>query len=335
MHIVTRMMVRLAGFFFLLGMAQTVRAECISLVKGTVAFDVKSCGVINPEASFDLNNSRYKFIGDLPADEKKKFMDSYRGLLVKGRVARSQAVRSGLSPEKGALNGEDISAFIRPGDGACAQFLGQRLKATLDEACCEGGGDAPCLLSSAYVLKDVKAIGKPDTTTGNKERVQAKVHPDYAKADEAMRKNDPKLAAQLFESVRRDGKLDVTGHYNLGLMYRQLDQCEKAIPVLEWVFKKSSKNEYWANEELIVRKANFLLARCFAKTNKPESAVIILQSYLIDPKKYKAEIRQALNHKDFGWIKTSKEYDKFIKEAHEALGAAPPSATPAETDEDL
>lgn len=294
-------------------------ADCISLVKGPIALDVKSCGVLNPEASFDLTNSRYTFIKDLPPADRKKFLDSYRGLILKGRVARSMAVRSGLSPEKGALNGEEVSFYVRPGEAQCNALMGMRVAGMVDEACCEGGGDAPCLLESSLVLKEVKAIGKPESSAGNKERSKAKATPDYLKAEEALRKKDYKTATRHFEAARQDGRLDLIGHYNLGLSYRLLDQCDKAVPVLDWIFKKSSKNEYWTDEEAVVRRSNFLLARCYAKLNKAEYAMVILQSYLLDPKKFKIELKQALNHKDFGWIKTSKEYQEFRTQADKAL----------------
>lgn len=298
-------------------------ADCVSLVKGPIAFDVKSCGVVNPEASFDLKNARYTFIKDLPPADQKKFMDSYRGLILKGRVARSMAIRSGLSPEKGALNGEEVSVYVRPGEAQCNALMGMRVKGVIDEACCEGGGDAPCLLSSALVLKEVKPVGKADSAAGNKERSVAKASPDYVKAEEALRKKDYKEAARFYELVRQEGRLDLTGHYNLGLSYRFLDQCEKAVPVLDWIFKKSSKNEYWTDEEATVRKANFLLARCYAKLNKADYAMVILQSYLLDPQKYRAELKQGLHHKDFGWIKTSKEYQEFQSQAEKALKSLP------------
>lgn len=294
-------------------------ADCISLVKGPIAFDVKSCGALSPEQTFDLSNSRYKFIKDLPPSDRQKFYNSYRGLLIKGKVARSLAVRSGLSPEKGALNGEDISVFVRPGDAQCSEIDGQRVKAFLDEACCEGGGDAPCLLQTTYVLKDVKPLGKANLDSGNKERKVATNSPTYTKAEAAFRKKDFRNAAKFYEMVREEGKLDVTGYYNLGLAYRLMDKCDKAIPVLEYVFKKASKQEIWSDEEPMVRKSNLLLARCYAKSNKADFAMVILQSYLLDPVKFRNELRQSLNHKDFGWINTTKEYQHFRKEAEAAL----------------
>ncbi len=294
-------------------------ADCISLVKGPIAFDVKSCGQLNPEQSFDMGNSKYKFIRDLPPADRQKFYNSYRGLLVRGKVARSMAVRSGLSPEKGALNGEDIAVFVRPGDGQCSEMDGQRVKAVLDEACCEGGGDAPCLLQTTYVLKEIKTLGKATLESGNKERKVATTSPNYAKAEALFRKKDYRNAAKHYEMVREEGKLDVTGYYNLGLAYRLLDKCEAAVPVLEHVFKKAGKQEFWADEEPMIRKSNLLLARCYSKINKADFAMVILQSYLLDPVKFRNELRQALNHKDFGWIRTTKEYQYFQKEAEAAL----------------
>lgn len=46
---------------------------------------------------------------------------------------------------------------------------------------------------------------------------------------------------------------------------------------------------------------------------------MILNSYLLEPQKYKSELKQALSNKDFGWIHTSKEYRDFKKEVGKKL----------------
>ncbi len=304
----------------LLGWQQPLRAECVSLVKGSIAMDVESCGVLSPEKTFDLSNPRFKFIADLPAPQRKKFFDSYRGLVVKGTVARSLAVRSGLSPEKGVFNGEKITVFITPGAAKCEEILNKRVKGTLDEACCTGGGDVPCLLSSNLVLKEVKPIGKTGSGAGDQARRKANESKEYKKAARAYTKRDYKTAAFLFEGERIRGTLDTMGHYKLGHSFRELDQCEKAVPVLKVLFDKSVKNEFWADEADIIRKGNFMLARCYAKMNQAAFAVVILQGYLLEPGKYRKELETALKHKDFGWINTTKEFREFAAEAERKLG---------------
>ena len=295
-------------------------AECVSLVKGQIAFDVNTCGVFSPEKTFDFSMSRYAFIKDLPAANRKQFYDSYRGLLMKGRVAKSEAIRSGLSPEKGALNGENISVFVMPGQASCENLTGKRLLANLDEACCEGGGDVPCLLNTSFVLKDIKAMGEAnDTEPSEKKKPSFKKSKNYLAAEKLFAKKDYKKAAALFEEAKRNKELDIPGAYKLGITYRLLDQCKKAIPILRDVYDRYIKNDFWAEDEEDIRSANFLLARCYSKLSEPGFAVVVLNAYILDPKKYRKELDLSLKHKDFGWIHTSKEYREYKKDAEKAL----------------
>lgn len=317
---------RLLGAGCLLAMAmlsaEHASAECVSLVKGPIAFDVNSCGVFNPERTFDPSMQRFSFIKDLPAANRKQFYDSYRGLLMKGRVAKSDAIRSGLSPEKGALNGENITVFIMPGQASCENLANKRIQATLDEACCEGGGDVPCLLNTTYVLKEVKPVGdSPENTPGGeKKKPNFKKSKEYLAAEKAFAKRDYKKAVVNFEEAKKKKELDIPGAYKLGITYRLLDQCKKAIPLLREVYDKYIKNDFWAEDEEEIRSSNFLLARCYAKLTQPDFAVVVLSAYLLDPKKYHKELELSLKHKDFGWIHTSKEYREYKRDAEKALG---------------
>ena len=75
-----------------------------------------------------------------------------------------------------------------------------------------------------------------------------------------------------------------------------------------------------------------LLARCLARMNDPQNAVAILNSYLIEPAKYRNEINESLKDSDFGWIHTSREYRDYMKEARKKqnqAGPAAPAAAPA------
>ena len=57
-------------------------SACASLIKGKMAMDVKTCGRISPEKSFDTNRDKYKFIKELPEKQKADFtiviVDSFR-----------------------------------------------------------------------------------------------------------------------------------------------------------------------------------------------------------------------------------------------------------------
>ena len=98
-------------------------AACASLIKGKMAFDVKSCGRLAPEKSFDTSKEKFSFIKDLPEKQKQDFYDSYKGLYITGQVVKSYAVRSGLSPEKGVLAGENIKVFLPPGSMTCKRIV--------------------------------------------------------------------------------------------------------------------------------------------------------------------------------------------------------------------
>ncbi len=298
-------------------------STCSSLIKGELAFDVQQCGRINPEKSFPVKVDRFGFIKDFAPSDRKKFFDSYRGLYVKGLVVRSLAVRSGLSPERGALNGETIEAFVPPGLTSCAMIQSKRVKAYLDEACCAGGGDPPCLLNSTYVFTSVKPIGKPQSTAGNRVGMQLDRNPKFRKANAYFLKGNYEKAAALYQEIRSTQALDLRAEYYLGYAYRMLDNCQAALPSLERIFKSFSSGQYWAQYQKHVRRGSMLYARCLSKLKRPGEAVLVLQSFLLEARKYQDELQEALSHEDFGWIRTSKAYQDFQEVATKALGAAP------------
>ena len=310
----------LLAFFFSFGTSWQSYADCISLIKGYIALDVRSCGVLKPEMTFDTSRERYSFIKDLPPREQKRFWHSYKGMIVKGQVAKSQAKRSGLTNEKGALGSEVISAFVHPGQSklGCRSIKGKRIKAYLEEACCEGGGDPPCLLNSAYTLNQIKVLGKVGTG-GSKKQAEFKKSKKYLAAHKSFNAKRYKKAIKLYQQVLSETGLDIKGLYHLAFAYRQEDRCNKAIKPLREIASKAEKKDYWSTEEPDIRKATFLLARCYSKLNKPGFSTTILQAYLLEPYKYRQELRDSLNHKDFGWIRTSKEYQKYRKEAERKL----------------
>ena len=165
--------------------------------------DVKTCGRISPEKSFDTNRDKYKFIKELPEKQKADFYNSYRGLYISGEVVRSYAIRSGLSPEKGVLSGEKIKVFFPPSSTSCKDIKRKRLKFYLDEACCEGGGDAPCLLPTSYVMKNVKIIGEAFSSAGNRKQIEESKSLEYKKANAAFRKRiTKKLPTTMRFSMR-------------------------------------------------------------------------------------------------------------------------------------
>jgi len=314
-----------AGLLAVAGvMTSPLVADCLSLVKGPMVLDVKSCLVIDPVKTFDMNLERYKFIGDLPPVDRQKFYDSYRGLFIKALVARSDAERSGLSPEKGILMGQTIGVFVPPGVAACGALKDQRIAVLMNQACCEGGGQPPCLLTSSYTFKEFKIAGKASTNVIERRRQQKSTSPEQKEADRLLAKKDFAGAAKVYEKLREERKLDILGNFHLGLTYRELDQCTNAVAPLTFVHDRMEHPDLWADEEPVIRRAALLLARCYSKLNRAEKAVIILNGFLLDPQRFEKEIHETLRHKDFGWIRTTKEYQTYTEDAHRALQRIPP-----------
>lgn len=298
-------------------------ADCISLIKGPIHYDVRSCGVLNPEASFDTSKENHRFIKELPPRERKKFLNSYRGLIMSGQVARSRAQRSGLAKQKGVLNGEKVKVFVHPKDigpgVGCDKLRNKRLKALLEEACCEGGGDPPCLLNSSYVLKNISVTkGSPKRNMSSRDQKLRKSKL-YKEANRAFGKKQWSKAAVKYKALNSSHTLNVRTLYRWGLANRKADRCNKAIVPLKIIEDRQQDQDYWAEDAPFIRKANFLLARCYSKLNQPEMAVPILEAYLIDSRKYRSEIKGSLEHDDFGWIRTSQPYQSYKKKAVSSL----------------
>lgn len=298
--------------------SQPLSAACASLVRGQIMLDIQSCSNVQPEQAFASPEPKYNFIRDLPPPQRKAFLDSYRGLSVRAKVARSFAIRSGLSPEQGALSGETIKAFIPPQLLNCGAISGKRVQAVMDEVCCEGGGEAPCLLGSSYVLKKPKVLGAANTKAGHTDSHLA-ANPEYKQAQKLLAQRDYKKATALLSKLNLNQQLDVQGKFLLAAAYRDMDKCPAALPLLEELYQKFEKNDYWSDDESYIRRSNFLYARCLSMMEKAGEAVMILQGFLVEPKKYRKEILESFSHPDFGYIKTSKSYLEYKDTASRAL----------------
>lgn len=299
--------------------SSAVSAECLSLVSGPVIVDIAGCKFMEPEKFFDSGKKKYKFVADLDPAGKKEFLDTYRGLFVKVKVVKSKAVQKGLTNEEGALNGQTVFMFIPPTGDQCNAVVGKRLSGTVVERCCDGSGNVPCLLDTGFFLKDAKVIGATASAAGDEARQKAAKSPTYKAGLAAYKAKKYKAAAGSFEKARTNGELDTRGHYYLGHSYREIDQCGDAIAPLKFIYDAVLKKDIWADEEEVARKANFLLARCYSRTNDPGATVLILNSYLLEPEKYRKELKASLAEKDFGWIHTSKEYRDYKKEVQKKL----------------
>lgn len=310
----------LSFVFFNFFSAGNALAGCLSNVKGPIVADIVACHAIEPEKTLSPTKSSFQWIGDLDAKSRSDLYETYRGLFLKAKVVKSQAVNQGLSEERGALMGKDIFVFYKEKGATCATVQGKRSAGQLEEICCDGHGNSPCLLETGYVFKSLKPVGNVGTSSADITRKKASASKDYQEGEKLFGEKKYRAAIKSYELARMDGSLDIKGHYRLGLSYREIDECKKAIPVLEQVRSKYEGGESWADEEPVIRDAVFLLARCYARRNMPEKSCLILDSYLLDPTKHKKEIQESLKERDFGWINTTKPFKEYKAQALKVLG---------------
>jgi len=304
------------------------QGACVALVKGPIAFDIEVCKAFDP-AMFDTNKSKYKFIADLDPEGRQQLLDSYKGLVVKGTVVLSRAVKEGVSTSKGALQGEKTIFFIPPGVTSCEAIFQKRVSGIIEEKCCNGTGNAPCLLGSGLILSDVKVAGAAMVGEGIDKNAARKPHgPDYVAAEKKYVQKKYREAIKLYQKAEESKDIDVKGLYRMGFSYREIEKCDLAVTPLKKIWELQQAKKVWADEELDARRGIFLLARCYAKNGDPSGAVYYLNAFLLDPKKYRSELQQSLKHKDFGWIHTSKEYQQFKASAEQRLSGRPSSAQP-------
>ena len=272
---------------------------------------------------FDTSKPKYKFIGDLDPEGRQQLLDSYKGLVVKGTVVMSRAVKDGVSTAKGALQGEKTIFFIPPGVTSCEMIHQKRVTGNITEKCCNGTGDVPCLLGSGLVLADVKVAGEAMVGSGLDKKGTRKHGKDYIEAEKKYVDKKYKDAVKLYEKAETENDIDIKGLFRMGNALRELEKCNLAIRPLKKIWDRQQANKIWADEELDARRGVFLLARCNAKNGDPSGAVFYLNGFLLDPKKYRSELQQSLKHKDFGWIHTSKEYQQFKVDAERKLSGRP------------
>ncbi len=300
---------------------------CFALVSGAMVVDVNNCSKIEPESYFGARaRSELSWIKDLDKVGKAQLYDNYRGVLVTGIVVNSKAVKKDQKNSSGALAGETIKIFMPKTKVACKNFIGHRISIELDQKCCTGGSQTPCLLQTSYVAKRFFNSGKapkdspvfqnPDDRTEPTTRVQED-------ADKLYKMGKFDKASVVYSRAFKDGKLNIDGHFRFANSLRNLDRCPMAIKPLDIVNKRFNKGNYWPQNEMIVRQSVLLLARCYAKMNKPAEATLVLNGFLNQPQKYENEIKTALTHKDFGWIRTSKEYTDFKESAYDIINRKP------------
>ena len=301
----------------LLMTANQAYAECIGLIKGPMVLDVVKCVQLQPEKIFKKSNPDHLFIYDLPAADRKKYLDSYRGLYLNVQVQASEASKGRLDPTKGALAGESISAFIPPTVALnCSAIKSGRLNAIMEEQCCDGAGTPPCLLNTSYLLHSISVVSNDK---GDR-KFSGRAKPAYfATASAALKSRDYQKVVDMLDPLDRQNQLELYGLVMLGVAYRQLDICAKAYSPLSKAYKKYLNKQYWVEDKPLIRQAVFLHARCLAKDKKVAASVEVLQSMLFAMDIFRKEVALSLHHPDLGWIRTTKEYLRYKKVALKKL----------------
>jgi tetratricopeptide (TPR) repeat protein len=293
-------------------------ADCVSQIKGPIVFDAESCQVVDLNRDLALEDEAYKSVKGLDPQAKGKLFSTYRGTLLKGLVVSSDAVQTGLGT-RNALKRQRIAIYVKPGQGLCPQLDKKRLQGEVREACCDGDAEAPCMLRTPYYFESFKVIGSAGTAAGEVARKRAESSPQYQEALKLYNAKKLKKAAAAFEKLRPAGQLDIKGHFYLASAYHRLEKCKRAVPPLEYIAELAEQKKIWADEEPVVREATFLLARCYSRLGDSERATIILNTYLIEPKKFREEISKSLKLSEFGYIHTTKEYREYKRQAQQAL----------------
>jgi hypothetical protein len=168
------------------------------------------------------------------------------------------------------------------------------------------------------MLKKPAVLGAANSKAGHRDSHLSK-NPKYIEAQKLLAQKDYKKAIVILDNLNFNGQLDVPGKFLLAAAYRDMDKCPRAIPILDDLYQKFEKGDFWTDDEPYIRRANFLFARCLSMQEKAGEAVMILQGFLVEPKKFRKEIQESLSHPDFGYIKTSKPYLEYKESAQKAL----------------
>jgi hypothetical protein len=278
-----------------------------------MVFDVRNSAKMVGRDFFVANKKSQEWYWNISPKMQSDIAASYTGCMLEAFIVNSSARKKGLNTAQPEYSGQVIRMFTQESAGKCEQFLGKRFEANLQEICCDGREESPCLYKTSLRASGTRNLGPAGGNRGNRETEQAIRSKDYQAGLNFMKNGDYRQAARSLELAKKAGNFDLSGTYFLALAYRNLERCEKVIKLLTPMQVKWERSEFWATEEVMIRKSVFLLARCYSMSNDPSRSSVILNSYLSDPKKYKEEIYGARSHEDFGWIRTTKEFREFYE----------------------
>ena len=304
--------------FFSSSLYAQANGQCVGRAQGAVTVDVLDCSIykIGQDTREDVS---LDFIAGMDAKERSKFVASYSGQILKVFVAKSMAKRAGtFNADKNVLNGDTIWVYYPSKQPGCSSLIGHRVAGILQEHCCLGNAEPPCLTRTDFVITQTKVIGP--TPVNKKTVTKTKKSKEYIQAVSYIKAKQFEKARPILVKLYNDNKLDVEGMYNLAVVYAETERHSSAIKVLEKIVAKKDNDTLWGEYKDLGKESEFLLARCYARNQEAGRATIILGGYLQDPVIYKKYIERSLSHPDFGWIKTNKDYQIYRKKAAEVLG---------------
>lgn len=300
----------------------TAYGGCVSLIRGPLILKVNSCQILDIRENL-ANNSEYRTkLSRLDAAEKRRLVGFYRGAYLKGTVVQSNAKITGDFRSSANLSGKPVSIFVPPGRRPnCSAYQDRIIQSYVEEACCDGMINPPCLLKSHLMFnKPIKVFALAKGQVRSKRSIGLKMASEVKQGNWFLKRKKYASAIGRYRAAQKKGVLGVRGHYYLGFALQKIDRCEQAIEALSYVRQKALKGNTWQNEQLAIQDSLILLARCYARQLRADEAIEVCDSFLHNPRKYSKQIIASLNHRDFGWIRNNPLYKDYRKRAQKTVG---------------
>jgi hypothetical protein len=221
-------------------------------------------------------------------------------------VTESKAVQKGLSNSPGALKGTQISAFIHGSHKLSCSKIKGFVKGKLKETCCDGSGNAPCLWKTGYYLSKVK------TSSGSKMKGRGEITSIIADAKKMFKKKEYSKIGYKYGYRGRDFPYEVEFQYYVGMSYFIQEDCEKAKNFFNRIHTAYGRGKANLAFKSMIKKASYNFAVCHAREGDAIGATSILDGMKLDRKFFSKEISRARYDGNFGRIKNTKEWKKFM-----------------------
>ena len=292
-------------FTFLFCLSKSVLAVCSISTSGKVEIRVGQCLTMNPARGSKSYKSLPRWVMDLDPSSKAKLLSQHKGLLIRGQVTESQAVTKGLVVKRNALKSENISVFIPLSAGFSCRRLGQFVRGSLKESCCDGGGTAPCLWQTGYLLDKVK------TSEITKMTRQSSAVSNAKKMKKLYKQKRFKKLLYNYGHRSYEFKNNVEFQYYVGMAYFKQENCKKAKNNFTNIHEAFGSLKANLAHNAYIKEAIYNLAVCHARDGDAQAAVMILEGMKLKSKFFSRELKRAYSDKAFGRIKSSPAWKKF------------------------